>query len=437
MTSPKQTPLGINVQGALLQNNGLKINPVTESYIGSSKVNNTYTAGSIVNDTCLKLLTYAINDAFVRGLVTRTPAGTSVYDNLISIGKNSCEALGNAKPPTYVSVDPSNIWTGAGAPATTGYANDENPDYPNNNQGQGQTASWIPYDTTNTNVSITQWGFIRNYALQAWNEFNWNGIPNGISMPEYKDFLGSLLTAQGFIDNTNVSINAMTNSKNFLKGTYSNMNDLTSADITGVNLATFEFGQDCITAGKVIDLTKLDRFGLPSILLQTIKKYNAITQSLSVALLSAGLSPEEIDVISTDTISNVSKQQEQQLYGAFLVIVGTDLEDILVPLNCKTKQLESLADLLNIKKLFPNSYRSMTVPLYNTTAAPNNSKTYYPIFENNAISSRLQSPTIMSQIGEVVIPGTPPITEPISILTVESSSSYLDDAGDIVNGPNQ
>lgn len=434
MTTPKQTPLGINVQGSLLQSIGININPINQGYIGVSKVNTTYTFGSIVNDTCLKLLTYAINDAYNRGVVTKTPAGTSEYDDLISIGEDYCPALGNSKPPTYDAVDPSGQWTGAGTPATTGYANDVNPDYPNNDEGQGQQASWLPYDMTNPNNSVTQWGFLRNYALQAWNEFNYNGSSPSSSSVSYKDFLSSFLTAKGFIDSTNTSIHAMTNSETFLKGTYSNMNDLTSADITGVNLATAEFGQDCVIAGKAIDLTKLDKFGLPSVLLQTIKKYNAISQSLTVALLSAGFSPDEVESIANNTAPYISKQQEQQLYGALLVIVGTDLQDILVPLNCKTKELSSLADLLNVQKLFPNSYRSMTVPVYNVTQGPTNSKTYYPIYENNGLSPRLKNPTIVNQIGEVILSGTPPVIETATILTVENTSSYLDDSSNPVNG---
>lgn len=429
MTTPKQTPLGINVQSSLLQNIGFTINPIANAFMGYSKTNSTYTPGTLVSSTCLNLLTYAINDAYVRGNVT-----TGTYDNLISIGSGVCEALGNSKPPTYDAVDPSGMWTDAGTPATTGYANEVNPDYPNNDIGQGQEASWLPYDTTNANKSVTQWGFIRNYALQAWNEFNWNGIPNDSSMPEYKDFLGSVMASQSYIELNNTSIQAMTASTTFLKGTYSNMNDLSSADITGVNLATLQFGQDLITSGKVIDLSKIDKFGLPSVLFQTIKKYNATSQSLTLALLSAGLTPAEIDGISTGRITTVTKQQEQQIFGAFLVIVGVDLIDILVPLNCKTKGLSTLADLLDVKKLFPNSYQSLTVPVYNTTAGPTNSKTYYPIFEGEGVSPRLISPTISEQIGTAIPAGMPPISVPPITYTVQGGTSLVDDSARVING---
>ena len=190
------------------------------------------------------------------------------------------------------------------------------------------------------------------------------------------------------------------------------MNDLISADITGISLATHAFGQDCVAAGKAIDLSKINKFGLPSVLLQTIKKYNALTQSLSLALLSSGLTVNEIDQISRGETSSPSKIQEQQIYGAFLIMLGQDLLDILIPLNCKTEGLTSLADLLNIQKLFPNSYQSITVPIYNSNPNPANSKTYYPIFEGNSVNAKLESPAIKDTVGTTIPSGEPPIITP-------------------------
>ena len=79
--SGKQSPLGVNVNGSLLQNVGFYINPVAQGYMGTSKTNTDYTMGTVVGGTCLRLLAYAINDAYTRGVL-----GTSTYDNLISIG---------------------------------------------------------------------------------------------------------------------------------------------------------------------------------------------------------------------------------------------------------------------------------------------------------------------------------------------------------------
>jgi hypothetical protein len=98
----------------------------------------------------------------------------------------------------------------------------------------------------------------------------------------------------------------------------------------------------------------------------------------------------------------ISKEQERKIYGAFGIILGQDLKDVLVSLNCKTVGLESLADLLNPIKLFPNSYETLTVPIYNTVGGPANSKIYYPIYINDGLNSQLRSPTATQQTGTVI-----------------------------------
>jgi len=48
--------------------------------------------------------------------------------------------------------------------------------------------------------------------------------------------------------------------------------------------------------------------------------------------------------------------------------------------------------------LFPNSYASLTVPVYNTVGGPANSKIYYPIYVNDGLNSQLRSPTAQNGV---------------------------------------
>lgn len=398
--TPKQSPLGINTLGSLLNNTGLKISPSMTSYIGVSKDNASYTPGTLINNTCLRLLTYAINDAYIRGAASgNSTVSTSVYNNLISIGANTIPGLGNSVPPTYEVVDPTNQWSGE---ATTGYAQ-------SGNTGQGQSATWLPYDTTNPNVSVTQWGYLRLLVLQAWNTFNWNGVTVTASNPQYQDFCNSFNIADGFLQYSNQTINAAEASKTFLQGTYSNMNDLISADVTGVNLATQAFGQDLMNLGKAINISSINTFGLPSNLLQTIRQNNAVNQDLSLAIIASGLTQSEYETISQG--GTATKEQEQKLFGVFLVIRGESLQQILTPLLVKTENIVSLADLLNIKKLFPNSYESMTVPVYNISPGPTNAKTYYLIYKDGTVNTQLTQPSIAEQIGGQLLNGEPLVSD--------------------------
>ena len=420
--SGKQSPLGVNVQGSILNNQGFTINPVAASYMGSSKTNNDYTFGSLVQNTVLRLQTLGINDGYVRNLLTRTNS-LDTYDNLINIGATSIPALGNSKPPTYDVTDPSGIWTTLAlnyaaqkgvspalpGPANSGYALTSNTD-------QGQEATWFPYTGAsgdNTNTSISQWGYIRLHALQAWYEFNWNASDVDWANPEYKEFVSSFLTADSFVNNSNQNILAMYNSKEFLNGVYSNMSDLITADIAGISLATWDFGSDLVNLGNAIDLSTIDSFGLPSDLLRNLYKNNAVNTDITLALLASGLTNTEITSILNGKSGYISKQSQQRIYGAFSYITGESLRNTLAVLKCKTKDIESLSDLLSVRKLFPNSYQTLTVPVYNISPGPTNSKTYYLIFTNDGLNSQLTSPAIVDIIGTQTLAGEPPIVDSI------------------------
>lgn len=423
--SGKQSPLGINVLGSLLSGTGFNIDPIAASFMGASKTNTDYSFGKIVNDTVLRLLTWSINDGYLRGPGnSNTTLSDTTYNNLIAIGSSSIGALGNSKPSTYAAVDPSGKWTAAGTPATTGYSI-------SGNTGQGQTASWLPYDTTNPNKSVTQWGYLRLHALQAWNEYNWNGSSPAQTNASYKDFCGSFTAANSFMKATNKAIHATRHAASFMKGVYSNMDDLTSADVTGVSLSSNAFGTDLENLGKVIDLSRIDAFGLPSVLLATIGKNSAVTQDLSFLLLASGLSSAEINALTSGTLVRPSVDQERKIYSAFLLITGPNLNAILAPLQCKTTGFVTLADLLDVKKLFPNSYATLTVPKYNgVLGLPTNSKTYYPLYSGGGINSALQSEEMKEYVGEQIPSGPPPITnssrQPDNYLTlVKGFGSYL------------
>lgn len=420
--SGKQSPLGVNVQGSILNNQGFTINPVAASYMGSSKTNSSYTFGSLVQNTVLRLQTLGINDGYIRNLLTRVNS-LDTYDNLINIGATSIPALGNSKPPTYDADDPSGNWStmaqSYGAqkgvspslpgPANSGYALTSNID-------QGQEATWFPYtgvSTDNPNTSISQWGYIRLHALQAWYEFNWNGNQVNQANPEYKEFLSSFLTSDSFINNSNQSIFAMYNSKTFLEGVYSNMNDLITADIAGISLATKDFGNDLINLGNAMDLSTIDSFGLPSNMLRTLYKNNAVTDEVTLALLASGISNTEISSILNGKVEYISKKSQQKIYGALLVVTGDSLRNILAVLKCKTKNIDNLADLLSVRKLFPTSFQTLTVPIYNISPGPTNSKTYYLIFTNDGLNSQLTSPAVTSIIGTQTLAGEPPIVDTV------------------------
>ena len=335
----KQSPLGVNTLSSLLQNQGFNINPIMVDFTGVSIDETTATnLGKIVNETCIRLLTYAINDAYGRGLVTAViTAGSFVVGKtyvINSIGNTNFTLIGAASNTIGVIFTATGVGTGTGTAVQNTYNNlisIGSTTIPALGNSKAPTFNWTGYPNWASNYTytneVTRWGYVRLFALQGYNEFNYND-----GLPAYKDYLSAFMAASSFVDYTNKAIMSMTNSQDFLEGTYSNMNDLISADIAGVSLATSTFGRDLITSGKAINLSTISTFGLPSNLLLTLMQNNALTQNVSLALLASGIQQNELSQLLDNTIT-ASTEQERNIYGAFNLIVGDSLTEVLTPLN--------------------------------------------------------------------------------------------------------
>lgn len=324
------TPLNLNTLGSLIQNQGFRINPIAASYMGSSTGVSNFTMGSLFSDVPL---IYMASQA-IRALYSNS-LFTSQYAEMIELDRNIFPALTFTPPASY----------------TREYS--------------GELASF---------------GFLRLFALQAHKEFY---INNG----SYSDFVQTFDTCESFKHHTNKVIDAFAASQTYLDGVYSNMDDLVTGDISGVSLSLFYWGQDLIRSGRAIDLSSIDTFGNPENLLRTLQKNRALTKAVNLALITAGFSSSDIDSIVYGR--EVTQEEQKRLYAAFSLVMGNDLNDALIPINCQTQGLETLADLLNPKKLFPGSYKTLTVPQYNTMNLPTNSKTYYLLYNNDETSSQV------------------------------------------------
>ena len=328
------SPLNVNCIGQFAADSGLYINPNITDYVGTSTGVDNYNGGVIVNINSLDRLIEATRLAYeLIGTDSVTNISQSVYNSLISIGSTSIPALGACKPSTY---------------------------------------------TTTISSDLAKYGFFRLIALQAHQEFYLN-------TGSYKDFLQSFATCYSLHGHLNTTISALSSAGNYLLGSYSNMNDLITSDITGVSLSTLAWGTDLISNGTCIDLSNIDKFGRPDVLLRTLVSKRCVTDALNLALISTNISSSDIVAITNG--QSATDDQQRLIYAAFNLIIGKDLQDILIPLNCQTQGLSSLADLLDPKKLFPNSYQTLTYPIYNTTlTGPTNAKTYYLIYKDNEVA---------------------------------------------------
>lgn len=382
----KYTPLNLNSIGSFIHNEGLAMNAKAVAYIGTVDSSDLYTPGSLVKDTILARTHEIYAKAFELAYPTHAMGSLVALHSYIikSIGTTDFTSIG----ATSNTIGTRFIATGHGEGTGTAVSA----------SGDGTLsvqlyealttmgADSVPLLANNKPTSYTRdyiatsarYGFLGQYPTQAFNEYY---INNG----SYTDFFNVFSTCMSFKNQSNKVIQSFAYADKFLDGIYSNMNDLITGDIAGVNLSTFFWGQDLINSGRAIDLSKIDTFGNPDDLLRTLSKNRAVTRAVNLALLAGGMTSADITNILNGT--KATTEQNKTLYGCFNLVMGTDLADVLVPINCQTKGLVTLADLLDPKMLFPNSYQSLTFPQYNGISnLPTNSKTYYLLYRDGEVN---------------------------------------------------
>jgi hypothetical protein len=382
------SPLNLNCIGAFINNHGLRINSNARQYMGF--YDGYYLPGILTDGNFLHITPGIFERAFdvrfpVKSMGQLIP-GKKYY--IRSLGTTDFTLVGAAA--NRVGREFKATSTGADIAGTTGTCNDISSsdqtgmtfDQHANLLRMGHSIPLItntpPYRYNKDYYSTScKHGFIGQFAVQAFEEFY---INNG----SYTDFFNSFASILGFKETTNNVIDSLNLSLSHLDGIYSNMNDLITSDITGVTISTFFWGQDLVRLGRAMDLQSIQNFGNPDNLLRILAKNKAITPGLNIALSAAGLDPN--DMIAIINGKSANNEQQKLLYASYNLISGSDLDEILTPLNCRTKRLDSLADLLNLKKIFPTSYQTLTFPQYNSEPKTTNSKTYYLLYAGTQVN---------------------------------------------------
>jgi len=167
--------------------------------------------------------------------------------------------------------------------------------------------------------------------------------------------------AQSYASQTTTFVNSAVNSQTYLGNTFTNVNNMITGGVATVNLATQAFGTDLAALGRLINLADLNNFGSPLALVRQVYAIAGTVPVLAVAFVEAGIEQEVVVNLSNPTVTVVDSAQ-RLMYQAMTQITGTDLAQILTVLQITTVGINTMADLLNPLKLFPNSFLSMTAP---------------------------------------------------------------------------
>jgi hypothetical protein len=192
-----------------------------------------------------------------------------------------------------------------------------------------------------------------------------------LGMGDLTKFAQVLATCNSFETQTNIFVNTAVNSQNYLGNTFTSTNSMITGENTTINLATEAFGTDLANTGSVIDLNNLGNLGSPLALMRQIYKHTNgifISPAVSLAFINVGIS-QEVVINLQDPNYAITDSIQKLMYQAMTQITGDDLAQVLSAMGVTTVGINTMADLLNPVKLFPNSFQSLTVPTANGTRA--------------------------------------------------------------------
>jgi hypothetical protein len=145
-----------------------------------------------------------------------------------------------------------------------------------------------------------------------------------------------------------------------MAGTFTNYNNMISGGITAVNKCTVPFSADLAKLGSLINLADLSNLGTPLALVKQLNLLGGISSDITLAFSNAGVSLDTVVSLNrSDATASITDQKA--MYTAMTKITGTALTQALQVLGVTTPNINTMADLLNPYKLFPNSFQTLTV----------------------------------------------------------------------------
>jgi hypothetical protein len=221
-------------------------------------------------------------------------------------------------------------------------------------------------------------------------------------------FAQAFATVEGYIALVNPFITSACDANEYLGPTFTNLNNMITADLTKVTDQLTEFGNDLRNLGQLIDLANLANLGEPAALLQQlVAQGKALFPCVTAALQVVGLSERDINDLTTNNrqslfnpdglTENQFGKLQQRAYQGMTLVSGDCLADVLEVLEITTPNFDDMTDLLNPQKIFPTSYPSLKFG-------------DQPIYINDSVNSSLApilnatTPTGCDELGKIIPP---------------------------------
>lgn len=172
-------------------------------------------------------------------------------------------------------------------------------------------------------------------------------------------------SAQGFVGQANQFINSNLNidtiSSTFGEIT-GGMDNIITGGFNQVTQSFRQFGTDLASLGNLIDMGNLPNLGDPSALVRQVASVAGIVPGVESALREVGMSTTTIAQLAGGTPTAITSTADKLLYQGLTKVTGVDLQQVKNILGVTTGGIDTMADLLDPKKILPNSYTTLTMP---------------------------------------------------------------------------
>ena len=235
-----------------------------------------------------------------------------VNDRLERFAADTCPALTNAIPDGYTGIDPTDGST----------------------EGDDRLTDVI---TLHSN-SILGNGNLSKFAVQ-------------------------FTTADSFMKSSADMINSAATLSSYNSVTFDNFDSVITGNITNISLALNEFGTDLYNTGNVFSLSRLQHYGTPHSLIETLVDAGLL-DFIATDLVSHGVNPDAIQLKLNELSDNEQLRPviQKKCYDAFKTITDDKLAVIKQVLRVNNQHINTLADMLNTFKMFPSSALTLKSP---------------------------------------------------------------------------
>jgi len=176
-------------------------------------------------------------------------------------------------------------------------------------------------------------------------------------------FVQYAMIAMGQKETANKYINSALNATSDLcAGTFTSQDALMTGSLSSINRNVNEWGDELYDSGSLFDFKKLDNLGTPQAIIESLMLVGML------GFISDELTLKGIDIvplvraIQDNPTQVLSPIVQKRCYEAFELVTGNKLRDILKAMHFVTPGIGTMQDLLDLTKVFPTTYKTLTAP---------------------------------------------------------------------------